>query len=157
MRNTKGFTLIELMIAVAIVSILAAIAIPAYQNYLVRSRVTEGLLVAVAAKTLVAENATNGLPLNAGFPPLEATQNVLDISMDGTNGEITITYSAISGDGTLILAPRDGGVSGAALSGTLTNSVVPSNAISWNCNSASSTKPGTKGTLPARFSPAQCR
>ena len=62
----KGFTLIELMIVVAIIGILAAVALPAYQDYTVRAKVTEGLSLAGAAKTAVAENAANGnaIPLN---------------------------------------------------------------------------------------------
>ncbi|MFT4592055.1 MAG: type IV pilus assembly protein PilA, partial [Gammaproteobacteria bacterium] len=61
----KGFTLIELMIVVAIIGILAAIAIPAYQDYTIRAQVTEGLSLASAAKTAVAE-----FYMNEGVPPV---------------------------------------------------------------------------------------
>ena len=59
-KMQQGFTLIELMIVVAIIGILAAVALPAYQDYTVRSRVTEGMVLASGLKALVADNASNG-------------------------------------------------------------------------------------------------
>src|SRR6056297_727507 len=94
----QGFTLIELMIVVAIIGILAAIAIPAYQDYTIRSQVTEGLNLAAAAKAAVAEDF-----LNEGMPPTNRTDagmtaNAIDTSgkyvtgINITNGSIIITY-----------------------------------------------------------------
>ena len=99
----QGFTLIELMIVVAIIGILAAIAIPAYQDYTIRSQVTEGLNLAAAAKTAVSEfNQNSGdFPANndaAGLPALATDINgnyVLSVAVarvDDTSGTITVTY-----------------------------------------------------------------
>ena len=149
----KGFTLIELMIVVAIIGILAAVAIPAYQDYTVRAKVSEGLVLASGVKQMVAENASNGLPLNANAPA-PTSRNVSGIAVTQTNGEITITYTASASGQTLVLAPRDGA---GALVGTATASTIPTNPIVWHCNSVSSTKAGSKGTLLAKYSPAECR
>lgn len=137
----KGFTLIELMIVVAIIGILAAVAIPAYQDYTVRARVTEGLALAAAAKTTVSENATNGLTLDKGWTAPTATQNVTSVGVNATNGTITITYTAKAGNGTVTMIPTSAGAALAA--GT-----IPGDAIAWNC---------TGGTLVAKYRPAQCR
>src|ERR1700692_28599 len=94
----KGFTLIELMIVVAIIGILAAIAIPAYQDYTIRSKVTEGLILADSAKTAVAEafqsNDMNGVSTAAAewTTNWKATKYVATIGIGATSGVITITY-----------------------------------------------------------------
>ncbi len=94
----QGFTLIELMIVVAIIGILAAIAIPAYQDYTIRSQVSEGLNLAAAAKTAIAETVlvTGVAPANrdeAGMSPNATdTEGSYVTSVDVTQGTITVTY-----------------------------------------------------------------
>jgi type IV pilus assembly protein PilA len=115
--HQKGFTLIELMIVVAIVGILAAIAIPAYQNYTIRARVTEGLSLADSAQTAVSEyvqsngtapvggGALSGIVVaNTGWTAPTATSNVASMSMS-TAGVINTTYTAAAGSVVLTLTP----------------------------------------------------
>jgi type IV pilus assembly protein PilA len=152
----KGFTLIELMIVVAIIGILAAVALPAYQDYTIRAKVTEGLTLASSAKTAVSENAANGSAFKSGWTPPSATDAVSAIDIDSTNGEILIDYTtkvAAAGANRLILSPRDGG-------NDLDEGTPPtSGSITWSCNSAvtTSASAGTAGTLAAKYVPAECR
>ena len=146
-KAQQGFTLIELMIVVAIIGILAAIAIPAYQDYLVRARVTEGLALAASGKVSVTENASNATPalqggLCAGWTPPTATLSVGSIACDAANGQLLITYLAPAGAGTILMVPLDGAAA-------LVVAVLPTaGSISWSC---------TGGTLLAKYRPAACR
>ncbi|MDY6918889.1 MAG: pilin [Pseudomonadota bacterium] len=161
----QGFTLIELMIVVAIIGILAAVAIPAYQDYTVRSRVTEGLNLASSAKLAVSENASTGVAYDAGWNAPGATPNVTSVAVSQTNGEITITYTpavAAAGANTLVLAPYTGAAGGSETalpdsSGGMGSYTPPTGRIAWSCSAAGSSNFGTNGTLAANLAPAECR
>lgn len=138
----QGFTLIELMIVVAIIGILAAVAIPAYQDYTVRARVTEGLSLAAAAKLSVAENASNGTAFASGWTAPTATPGVASVGIAAATGQITVTYNAMAGGGTIILEPLS---AGAAL---VVGTPPAGGSVNWTC---------TAGTLAAKYRPANCR
>lgn len=134
----QGFTLIELMIVVAIIGILAAVAIPAYQDYTVRAQVTEGLSLASAAKTAVSEFfATNGdLPgsnASAGIASSESISgNHVDNVEINSNGSIVVTFSATAISAkTVILNPE-------TLGGR----------VAWDCS---------LGDLQPKYRPSSCR
>jgi len=167
-KMQKGFTLIELMIVVAIIGILAAIAIPAYQDYTIRAKVTEGLNLADSAKTAVAEawqsGGTTGLTAAASSwnSSFVATKYVSNISVAPANGVISISYNAgqipqIGAANLMTLSPF---IQNTAISATLTLS----GNIDWACSSAAnltataqSMTVTAKGSIATKYVPSNCK
>lgn len=173
----QGFTLIELMIVVAIIGILAAVALPAYQDYTVRSRLTEGLGLAADAKNAITvgiatpgDLTTAAQTWNAQANNLGATSKyVQQIQVAPASGLITVTYLGtavgLTANQTLTLTPwmRDtaaGQPYAQALAAGASGSVDWGCASTTNLTAANRQNPITilaPGTVPARFAPNECR
>jgi len=147
----KGFTLIELMIVVAIIGILAAVAVPAYQDYTIRAKAAEGLSLASGAKVVVVENANNAAAdFSTGWVSTVTSGAVTSVEVSSA-GVITINYNKqvpAGGTGTtggkMTLTPQ-------VNSTDLAAGQVPGGVVTWRCGVPSS------GGVLAKHRPANCR
>jgi type IV pilus assembly protein PilA len=129
----KGFTLIELMIVVAIIGILAAIAIPAYQDYTIRSQVTEGLTLAGAAKAAVSESFSQ-----TGAPPADRTAAGMSATNTDTNGKYVDNVDVVNGTITITYGHEANAKITAAGANqlSLTPYETPDASVTWQCGNA---------------------
>ncbi len=140
----KGFTLIELMIVVAIIGILAAVALPAYQDYTVRAKVSEVILAASSAKTNVAEAAQ----INAAMP----TANSVTIDSQVSKFVSSVAYSQTSasvGVITVTTTTSDSNISNKTLA--MTGTLATNGQVTWVCAA------GTTNPISAKYLPSSCK
>ena len=146
----QGFTLIELMIVVAIIGILAAVALPAYKDYTIRSKMTEVILAGSSCRTMISEvvQTANSLPTanNWGCENASESSTFVESIATNANGVVTISVQGIDAavnNGAITLTPyTDATTAGVALGTPV---------FRWVCNTAAA------NNLPVKYLPASCR
>jgi len=149
MKNQKGFTLIELMIVVAIIAILAAIALPAYQDYVARSQVSEAMTLSSGAKTAVTEYYAD----KGSFPTTNALAGLAPAASINGKYVASVTVGTAGGSAGAIIAKMkpSGSVSSKVGGGEFV--LVPKDAggsITWDCKTSAT-------TIDAKYRPSSCR
>lgn len=180
-RSDGGFTLIELMIVVAIIGILASVALPVYQDYLTRSRIVEGLNLANDAKSMVGTNSATAPDLAATAAAWNTqaggagatSKYVRRVQVDALTGEITVSFDernvgGLPAGATLRLTPYvQGGGAPVQLGASYAANPRVTGSIDWGCASASNNmssgatrqmpQVGGLGTVPSKVAPSECR
>ena len=158
-KAQQGFTLIELMIVIAIVGILAAIALPAYQDYIIRSKMSEAMAGLAEGKTTVAEYYA----ANLDFP---AADSSFGIGTQQRGGEILAFMEAVSNSGdepanlyAIVYASTWGGADGTYGGVMLSGGTNSDGTMTWQClpGDGNNTVPATAATIPPKYLPANCR